>query len=250
MNFKEISSASNVEVKSLKKIRRGSEPFFLVEGGKLIRCALSEGLDMVSLWSHRMDDLNAWPGVHRKRLVPERIYSSISPTKVSSGPLAVFESKFSKQSSYSGEPGRFLLLDGVQDPGNAGALIRAAAGFDFDGVIWHGQRPWLYHHALIRASAGTLFHIKHFSLDLREQSDKMPLMIGTVASGGALASTYAWPHSFVICLGNEGHGLSHEIESQCRQFVTIKINSKVESLNVAGAAHVLLYLASQITTRS
>ena len=244
MIAKELTSSSNVEIKFVRKIRKGSESHFIVEGKKLLTMALEADFHLESLWCSNSypDQLEFLHGLANipVRIVTQQLYEGLSPTRASKGPLGVFKRPEGSLGKFEMEKGRFLLLDSIQDPGNAGALVRAAAAFGMDGVIWSELRPDPFHHALIRSSAGSVFGIRQFSGDM-EGLRKGPSLIGTSASRGTPLPEYCWPESLVLCLGNEGHGLCSAIEQLCRDFVYIPIQNNVESLNVAGAAHVLLY---------
>lgn len=240
--IKEIRSAQNPEVKWIRKLKRQRDSHFLVEGPKLLSQAVSVGMELETLWmadEHEtaVRELGFKTSIRR---VPASVYDSISPTKVAQGPIGVFRRPERFVKSFEACTGRFLLLDHVQDPGNAGALIRAAAAFGLDGLVWFGDHPDLFHHALIRGSAGTVFSLNHFEADL-EALEAGPPLLGTDATRGRELPAFKWPDSFLICLGNEGHGLTPNIEGMCSDFVSIPISPNVESLNVAGAAHVLLY---------
>jgi len=243
-HIKAISSASNPEFKAFKAFHKIGSPSFVVEGKKLIEVAIQAGFSLDSYWitdASMVDDFHIKVPV---RLIPEKLYPKISPTKNSKGPLGVFKKKKPKSLFFQENAGRFLLLDSIQDPGNAGALVRAGKAFGLDGIIWYGTTLNLYHHALIRASAGASFLIQHYKLDMTSQTTGFQIL-GTVAKRGISLDKFSWPKSFILCLGNEGHGLSESIEEICTENISIPIQENVESLNVAGAGHVLLYMAQR-----
>jgi tRNA G18 (ribose-2'-O)-methylase SpoU len=130
-------------------------------------------------------------------------------------------------------------LDQIQDPGNAGALVRAAVAFDIDGIIWHTPCVYPYHHACIRASAGAVFHIRNLVFQDENLSDLN--LIGAESRGEYGIQDFSWPRDLVLVMGNEGHGLSALVRKHLKTTVSIPIPGKAESLNVAGAAHILLY---------
>jgi len=211
------------------------ETRILVEGEKLIGEALRAGLKPESLWLDGPSSFD--PGCPLFQ-VPSQMYRAASPTRSGQAPLAVFPAPtFADASALTA--GRYLLLDSVQEPGNAGALVRAAAAFQLDGVLWCQPCVYPYHHACIRASAGSVFHIAQYLFD-PETSIGLPL-IGTGTKAASNLDTYQWPEHFILVLGNEGHGLRETLNNRLADSVHIPTSTAVESLNVAGAAHILLY---------
>ncbi|PIE01947.1 MAG: hypothetical protein CSA81_09375 [Acidobacteria bacterium] len=241
MHFKLISSASNPEVKAVKKLNKRDSSLFTVEGEKLISVAVASGYVMESCWSTEKSQQLTLPEGTALRQVTKNLYRSLSPTKSSNGPLCVFQKKRIK-GNFNKHSGRYLLLDSIQDPGNAGTMIRAAKAFGLDGILWYGSKLNIYKHALIRASAGASMTMNHYELNLTLVGDCGQLeWIAATANEGTPLDRFKWPNSYVLCMGNEGHGLSHEINQLCHKRLTVPMNRHVESLNVAGATHIILY---------
>ena len=245
MSYKVIQSRSNPYFKNQRGMKPGfDEPLILVEGVKLIGEALSAGLSAKTQWFcdepyQGLDCLSYKIGAD--------MYGAISPTRSGNPPLIVFERPLIQNASEI-KFGRYLLLDQVQEPGNAGALVRAAAAFGFDGAIW--KRPCVYpfHHACIRASAGAVFHLPQFLLE----DGALPTglaFIGASTNATHDLTTFQWPQNMVLVMGNEGHGLSEETERHISSQVRIPINPAIESLNVSGAAHIFMYHISQNTSK-
>lgn len=139
--------------------------------------------------------------------------------------------------------GDVLFLDGIQDPGNAGALLRVAAAAGVSHVLAGTGTTALWAPKVVRAAQGA-----HFALDLREQVPigalhAMPVhWVGTVAAG----STSLWhadlpPTAVGWVVGAEGQGASPAALGACSQRVRIPLAAGVESLNVATAAAVCLF---------
>ncbi len=199
--------------------------------------ALKAGLQPESVWTDKASVLKL--GDHYR--VPTELYYQISPTRSGNAPLVVFPRPALAAVDETVLQGRYLLLDQIQDPGNAGALVRAAAAFGFQGVIWHQPCVYPYHHGCIRASAGTIFQLRHYLLqDVAELPSAIHL-VGTAANAKQDLESYPWPENLVLAMGNEGHGLSPKLLACLDGVVSIPIQSEVESLNVAGAAHILMY---------
>lgn len=241
MRLNRITSRSNPRLKAIKKIQKAgnSATAIVVEGEKLVREAFAGGLLPQSAFVTQEADLPQ--GLNcPSYLLPESVYSSISPTKSGRSPLVVFSKP--EMSHWPGEKsiGSWLLLDQLQDPGNAGTLVRAAVAFGFEGVFWHQPSVYPFHHSCIRASAGMIFHIQHRLL-VTEDIPKLnlPLIIGEL--DGQQVATFSWPERMILAMGNEGHGFSSAIKQQVTATVSIPMAENTESLNVAGAGHILMY---------
>ena len=241
MSLKQITSRSNPELKALRKLKAGfGNEHIVVEGEKLIREALEAGLTPQSIWT---DEDLPFPFSCRQYLLSAPLYRSISPTKTGNAPLAVFGAPELRESNRDEHlQGRWLLLDQIQDPGNAGALVRAAAAFGMSGILWNAPCVYPFHHACIRASAGTVFHLPQLRYGPLPDDT---VLIGAEADGDHDMASFTWPDNMVLIMGNEGHGLSADMRRRLTYTVRIAIDPKVESLNVAGAAHILMYHLSR-----
>lgn len=234
----QITAASNPKLKGLRKLRVGfGKPWVLVEGWKLIQEALRADWLPEQLWVTQTTDATLDCPCY---LVSPSLYTGISPTKKGQAPLAVFQAPQLALYSAQEQVVPSLLLDQLQDPGNAGALVRAAAAFGFKRIIWHKPSIYPFHHACIRASAGTVFHLQHRLLESEAIDSLVGDTIGADLDGKALP-TFEWPETPILIMGNEGHGLSQAIARTLKAKVTIPMDESAESLNVAGAAHVLMY---------
>jgi len=233
-----ISSRHNPRFKVLQALKCGRlspQDSILVEGEKLIAEALAAGLVLKELWSCRpVEDMP-----DEQYFVSEEMYRQISPTLHGQPPLGVFR-PLPEPSSWSDGP--ILLLDGIQDPGNAGAMVRAARAFAVEQFAWLKPCVSPYHHAVIRGSAGSVFRGKHRQFELFNHSEWFPDRPLVVACRGGLPlPDFVWPKNFVLCMGNEGHGHRRELLEQAGLRVGIPQSGDVESLNVSGALHILLY---------
>ena len=245
MTEKTIESRSNPRYKALRLLTKTGfdSSMILVEGPKLIDEALKAGLQPDCFWSYAPAPMAKHETVY---LIPEKMYRAASPTKSGQPPLALFATPtLAPITAQRLRRGRYLLLDQVQEPGNAGALVRAAVGFGLDGVLWRKPCVFPFHHACIRASAGTLFHIKQYLVDDAALDAADVCWIGAESEGGSSLASFSWPRDLVLAMGNEGHGLSPAVKKRLRETVSIPISAHAESLNVAGAAHILMYEMSR-----
>lgn len=140
-----------------------------------------------------------------------------------------------------------VAVDGVQDPGNLGTIIRSADAVGATGVLLGRGTVDLYNPKTIRATMGSLFHLPIVECDLREwlpEAVKCGMqVIGTRL--GASAHCYEIDLAQPTCLvvGNEGQGVAPDIAAHVTRDIMIPMRGQAESLNVAMATTVLLYEA-------
>ncbi len=179
--------------------------------------------------------------------VTDREFESAAGTESPQGVLAVAEvPQRTLESVGAALPARarLLVLDGIQDPGNVGALLRTAAALGANAVLAMPGTVDLWNGKVVRSAMGALFHRPALAcdwdaLDAFLAARAIPLW-GADAGGDALAGVRA-PASLAIAVGNEGAGLSAAARSRAARTVAIPIATDIESLNVAVAAGILLH---------
>jgi RNA methyltransferase, TrmH family len=142
------------------------------------------------------------------------------------------------------EPARVLVLDGVQDPGNVGTLVRTAAALGAAATVALPGTVDLWSAKVVRSAMGThflhpAFHSTWDELRLFLSETRMPLWGADVR--GAPVERASAPSRLALAVGNEGSGLSPILRSALDHTVSLPIAPGVESLNVAVAAGILLY---------
>ncbi|MEM1180661.1 MAG: RNA methyltransferase [Acidobacteriota bacterium] len=143
-------------------------------------------------------------------------------------------------------PGTYLYVDGLQDPGNLGALARVAEGAGVDGLFLSTGCVASHHPRALRGSAGSLLRLPHRA-DARP--DDVQALLGTEATwlklatrGGQDLYTFTDPPSIrVLAVGAEGQGLSPEVEALAGLELSIPMGGDVESLNATVSAAVVLF---------
>ncbi|MDH5589118.1 MAG: RNA methyltransferase [Gemmatimonadota bacterium] len=139
---------------------------------------------------------------------------------------------------------RFLVLDGVQDPGNAGTLIRAATAFAMDGVVVLDGTVDPWSPKTVRASAGLVFRVPVVSMDGDTFLDRMashgPTLLLADARGRPVAAAHP-DESWALVIGNEGAGPRDGVRDAAAAAVAVPMSSEVESLNAGVAGAILLY---------
>jgi TrmH family RNA methyltransferase len=136
--------------------------------------------------------------------------------------------------------GLTLALDGVQDPGNVGTLIRVADWFALDRVLLSPDCADLFHQKVINASMGSFARVKVHSVDIAavlEDTNHLPIL-GCDLTGDSIHQIDAHSNA-VIVIGSEGHGISSEVREHITRFITIPRYGGAESLNAGIAAAIV-----------
>lgn len=171
--------------------------------------------------------------------VSDSVMKKISTSVTSAELVAIFQ--IPKQSETVKISQNSVILCDIQDPGNVGTLIRTAAAMGVECVVSVGGAD-VYQPKVIQASAGTIGNIKIIQTDwktLRAQNAEVKFGALVVNGGQAMNKTVLV--DTVIVLGNEGQGLPQQVIDACAKKLTIHMQGKTESLNVAVAGAIAMY---------
>ena len=177
--------------------------------------------------------------------VSEDELEGISDTDSPQGVLLVCEEpRLSVEDLLKRTPGRFLVLDGVQDPGNVGTLIRAARAFALDGVVALDGTVDPWNPKAVRASAGSSFHIGV----VKSAWDQVESLVGDLnlhllvaEAGGTDVADVSPPSPWALVIGNEGRGVRNEVRRRAAGVVTVPMPGGADSLNAGVAGAILLH---------
>ncbi|WP_256007551.1 TrmH family RNA methyltransferase [Pedobacter deserti] len=164
----------------------------------------------------------------------------ISTLQAPQGIMALVHMQHSEELSESGLRNTFsLLLDGIQDPGNLGTIIRTADWFGFKNVICSPNTVEVYNPKTIQATMGSLCRVNVMYAELENlvRSTDLPVF-AAVLNGTSIYDT-KWGHEGLLILGNEGQGISEGLLNLVSKPVTIPKVGGAESLNVAISAAIL-----------
>ncbi len=237
-----------------RKVRR-REGVWVGEGLRLCEEVFAEGLE-ARLWVVEEgwggEDPRAralLEGIRRRRdpvlVARPSLVREISDTQTPQGVVVVFRAPRWGISDLEARPGPVVLLDRVQDPGNLGTIARTAEAFGAAGLVLTPGCADPGGPKALRASAGSLLRVPAVRVE-----DPAGWMEGAglpsaaaVRSGGTPPPFLDLSGRFVLLLGQEGGGLSPELEAGARLRLTVPMEGRVESLNVAATAAVVLYEA-------
>ena len=180
--------------------------------------------------------------------VPAGVLDACSPSKTPQGVVCVCAVPGqSLPDTLNGR--RYLALDGVQDPGNVGTILRTADAFGADGLFLLPGCADLYHPRTIRASMGAVFRLPAWCCQTAELGtllgrSRLPLY-GAALRGDARDPREMGLSRCALGIGSEGRGLSAEVLALCGGTIRIPMRARCESLNAAAAAAVLLWEAAR-----
>ena len=236
-----ITSTDNERVKNYIKLKdrknRKKENLFIVEGMHLVLEACKKGIVKEIILEKDSSFISDLPIIYVTREIISKISELDTPTNI----MAVCKMM---DNEIIGD--KILLLDDLQDPGNLGTIIRSALAFNVDTIVLSPNTVDLYNPKVVRATQGMLFHINVVIKDLKEEINdlkkKKIRVYGTrVDKGTDVRNVKDKSDKYALVMGNEGNGVCLEILDMCDDFLYIKMNDKVESLNVGVATSILLY---------
>ncbi len=145
---------------------------------------------------------------------------------------------------------RLLLLDGIQDPRNFGAIVRSAAAFGVQGLVVCAHHMAPVNAAMVKASSGTavrmpIARVGRLADVIPELKERGYFVYGTAAHGAHSIWEMNWDCPVALVIGSEGRGLFPDTERICDRLVSIPMDGDVESLNASVATGILLALAFQ-----
>ena len=222
------------------KKERQSTGLFVADGTKLLQEAVRwwQGLEIVILSDGVQADVPE--GVRIVR-VPEDVMASISPMETPQG--ALFVCRLPEKREFTPVPG-MLLLDGIQDPGNLGTILRTADALDIPVALLEGCAD-PYSHKVVRASMGAVFRTAVTQTTWDEAFRRLcneNIRVGVTAlSDNAVDLRSADLAKMAVVIGSEGQGVRAEILTQAQQQLIIPMNPRCESLNAAIAAAIVMW---------
>ena len=245
-----ITARKNPMLQQVKKLfssrkEREAAGLFAADGTKLLQEAVRffPGLDTVILSDGVEADV---PSHVRLIRVPEDVMASISPMEAPQG--AVFLCRLpEKQPMVAQKP--MLLLDGIQDPGNLGTILRTADALQVPVVLLEGCAD-PYSHKVVRASMGAVFRTPVVQSNWQEASSilraaQIPVAV-TALSDRARDIRQAPLQDMAVVIGSEGRGVRQEILDAADAELIIPMNANCESLNAAVAASIVLWQMQQV----
>ena len=241
-----ITSLKNPKVQLWKSLKdrkgRKESGCFLAEGRKMVEEALASSfrVEAVLVDEARTGEFSLPEGIAVYAL-PENVLAAVCDTKTPQGIAAVVRMQ---QSACLGR--RVVALDGVQDPGNVGTIIRTADAAGLEGILMSEQCADVFSPKTLRATMGSIFRmpmvvaadLPGYLTDLRDGGYSI---ISSQLDGEPFYQRSAVGEKFCLIIGNEGNGISDEVKATATHRVKLPMRGGAESLNAAIAAGIMMY---------
>lgn len=256
----EITSRDNQVVKAAVKLMTGAKErrergAFIAEGVRLCNEVLENNIEIIELF-YTQEALNKYSDVigkleaaaEKTYLISEEVSAKISDTLSPQGVYCVGKARYNTiELDKLKTDGQYVLLENLQDPSNVGAVFRTAEALGFNGAILSSDCCDQFNPKAMRASMGAVFRlpllvvndipatIKHI------KSVGMRPLASVPDSDASKITCVRFFKGVVMCIGNEGNGLTQKTIEACGERVTIPMNGRAESLNAATAAAILMW---------
>ena len=244
--MEQITSRKNSKIQHLKKLG-ASKAYrtecgeFLCDGAKLLEEAVSNGAEVISVTYCGEKPVNIPLGAAVYE-VPRDIIEYVSPMKTPQDVL--FTCRIPERACEVPDSGRFVVIEGVQDPGNVGTIMRTARAMGYDSVILLNGCADLYSPKTVRSTMGAIFRQHAFEADiayLKEMKERGIVLMGAALCDDSVDIRDAEFKNFAVCIGSEGRGLSAELLELCDKKIIIPMMQECESLNAAMAAGIIMW---------
>lgn len=236
----EISSRQNPWIRRFARAVDRHADEIVMEGPRFVADALARGITPIAVAVRA--DLDPAPFAGTTTLLIEpRLFDEVSDAVTSQGVVGLFERPENAPEQLArGRRGPVVVLDGIQDPGNAGTIVRLAAAFEAAGVVTTNGSADPWGPKAIRASAGAVLSVPVFQIDAAALPAHFELWGGPVFFADASGNSgIDLPSDGVLLLGSEGRGVSPQLRASGTP-IAVRMSPRVESLNVAAAAAILL----------
>lgn len=238
--MEKITSVSNGKIQEIKKLltsktARVENNLFIAEGVNIVKDIKNEYITALYMteeaFSKHKRIANKCSNVY---LVGDKVISAISDTKSPSGVVAVCSMNFAVTDSDV-----CIVLDNLQDPGNAGTIIRTAVACGVSTIYCYGDCVDLYSPKVVRSSMGGIFYV-----NIKKLADKKELpceLFVLDMAGENLFEMSNIPQKYALLVGNESNGVSKEMLTHADRVVSLPMSQNMESLNAGVSLSIALY---------
>ncbi|MCQ2513163.1 MAG: RNA methyltransferase [Lachnospiraceae bacterium] len=250
-----IVSKSNKQLKDIKKLMdsskaRKEQKLFVVEGLRMTREVPEHLLEKIYYSESFFASSLSVATCEKKgeegkdyEIVSDEIFKGLSDTVTPQGILGIV-----KQPEYQLKDafgGKILILDDIQDPGNLGTMIRTSEAVGVTGVIMSTGCAVIFNPKVIRSTMESIFRVPFLKADLRKAIDALQkegyTVYGAALDGAVFYNEITYGEKNAVVIGNEGNGISEKVLDAVDYKIKIPMAGKVESLNAAISAAVILY---------
>ncbi len=250
VNF--IESKDNAKIKNALKIAndnaaRKKQGMFFAATSKVVLDIIDAKFEAESVFC-----LEGEFEKHKDRLVNQNVYivssavgDKLSEGKTEDGMWAVFHKKRQKKEDLFSRD-KILVLEDVQDPNNMGAILRTALGFGYETVVASNKCADVFSRKVIRSSMTASVKVDVYKVDdmaafTYRLNENGYTTVAACLEGAVPLGSVPVTKPFALYIGNEGNGLSDDVITACKTKVKIPMSERIESLNAAVSAAVLMW---------
>lgn len=236
--FRDLESAYVVEGKIVvtEALEYAKKPLYLVVADSLAGTADGKHIINIALEKNIK--------IYR---IPDELFVGLSKTEEPQGVLMVLEKQECSWADFANKDQALLIvLDGIQDPGNLGTIIRTAVAINADAVILTKGTVDLYNDKTLRSTMGALFRIKlmqaleHEEIIYNCEKLKLPIVVAD-AKGNTPYFAWDFTKGMALVIGSESQGPSQALSSYAEAKLAIPMPGQIESLNAGVAAGILMF---------
>ena len=244
-----ISSKSNTLIKTIKSLNekkyREKHGCYFIEGEKCVLEAtkfIPSKIRYIIITLQKASEFNEICNKFKTIYVSQDVFNHLSYTTTPQYIALVADYDFNKDFNFNKS---FLVLDHLQDPGNLGTIIRTAVATGFnDIVLINSVDP--YSPKVIRSSSSGIFSCNFYQMDYNKLRNKInnsnvKLMVAEAGKLDIFKDKFEIPNIYGLVIGSEGQGVSNDILSMNHISISLPMDSKMESLNAAVSASIIMY---------
>lgn len=258
-----IASTANPRIKQLvqwqtKAKERRKDGVFVAEGIKMLEEAPSEWIREIYLTEEVIERLQTGE-TERERLLLNKIntlgYETVTTevmkkaadTQTPQGVLTVVKQPtYRLREMLDNDKGLYLLVEDIQDPGNLGTMFRTGEGAGVTGIIMTKNTVDIFNPKTIRSTMGSIYRVPFIYVEtlpevLADMKQKGITTYAAHLAGQTYYDSFSFRESTAFLIGNEGNGLKKETADMADHYLKIPMEGKLESLNAAVAAALLMY---------
>ncbi len=255
-----ISSTTNKQVKFVNSLvkkakTRREEDLFVAEGLRMCQEIPKDRIHSLYIsesFQKNPECKKLTSGVRHVEVVTDEVFKALSDTQTPQGILALVKQyhytleEVAKTASETGTGAHVMILERLQDPGNLGTIVRAGEGAGVTGILMDQDTADIYNPKVIRSTMGSVLRVPFVYTSDLKGALKILKSRGIRLYAAHLKGEHSYDQEdyrkdIGFLIGNEGNGLSDEIADMADTYIRIPMAGRVESLNAAVAASVLMF---------
>ena len=253
-----ITSTANAQVKNLVQLKkkakaRRQQQVFVVEGIKMFQEAPKERVEQIYVSDsfHQNPENRRILEDRKYEVLSDSVFDYVSDTRTPQGILCLVRMPdYQMETLLKDRNGLWLILENLQDPGNLGTMFRTGEGAGVTGIIMDASTVDIYNPKTIRSTMGSIYRVPFYITDDLAGSIAQLQAFGADVYAAHLRGkdSYDQPDyrkATAFLVGNEGNGLTEATADLANCYIRIPMGGRLESLNAAMAAGILMYEANR-----